>query len=253
MAPQTTSYYDANAAAVAERYEHAEMAGLHQLLLPRLPSGSRVLEVGCGSGREAAFLLANGYDVTALDASTPMIETALRHHPELQGRLRQASLPLDEDNGLLTNPCDGVVCIAVLMHIPERDLFGAAFQLKRLLKKGGKLVLSTSFGREGLDGNRDAAGRLFAERPPEKIRLLFERLGFRLVAERRSGRDAFARQIQWTTQVFSLETGGEVVRPVDQLETISSSEGWRGGLDDRVAGGNGRSCRRGDGIRHPCW
>ena len=66
----TTAYYDANAPAVAERYEQAEMVRLHQLLLAHLRSGSRILEIGCGSGREASFLLANGHDITAVDAST---------------------------------------------------------------------------------------------------------------------------------------------------------------------------------------
>lgn len=59
MDQETAKYYDANAAAVAWRYEQVEMHGLHQLLLAHIAPGCRVLEIGCGSGREAAFLLAN--------------------------------------------------------------------------------------------------------------------------------------------------------------------------------------------------
>jgi cyclopropane fatty-acyl-phospholipid synthase-like methyltransferase len=57
-------YYDRNAGACGARYESADMSHLDHLLLRHLPErGARVLELGCGSGREAAFLLQSGHDV----------------------------------------------------------------------------------------------------------------------------------------------------------------------------------------------
>jgi hypothetical protein len=56
-----------------------------------------VLELGCGSGREAAFLRQVGHDVKGVDASQEIIEEALRRHPELAGRLSCQAVPLPEE------------------------------------------------------------------------------------------------------------------------------------------------------------
>ena len=102
MDQATVDYYNANAAACAAKYESADMSHLDHLLLRHLPEkAARVLELGFGSGREAAFLLQNGHDVRAIDASAGMVEEALRRHPELSGRLSCVALPLEEGSRLL--------------------------------------------------------------------------------------------------------------------------------------------------------
>jgi len=106
-----------------------------------------LLELGFGSGREAAFLLQNGHDVRAIDASAGMVEEALRRHPELSGRLTCEAQPLQEGSRLLGESFDAVLAIAVLMHIPDSDLFETIFQLKRLLKPRGMAFISVSTGR----------------------------------------------------------------------------------------------------------
>lgn len=53
----------------------------------KLPPGTKVLEVGCGTGRTSCYLASLGYDVTALDQNEAMIEQAKR-------RARQTGVPL---------------------------------------------------------------------------------------------------------------------------------------------------------------
>ena len=58
MDRQTLDYYNENAEKLAELYETADMSELHSLLLRFLPQRASVMEIGCGSSRDAAFLLA---------------------------------------------------------------------------------------------------------------------------------------------------------------------------------------------------
>lgn len=106
------------------------------------------------------------------------------------------------------------------MHLAEADLFDAAFAMRRLLKKGGRLLLSLPRSRSdiGPDG-RDSDGRLFSPYTPEYVQLLFERLGFQLIG-RWDTEDALRRPgMEWFTLLLELASG-EKVRAVDQIEGI---------------------------------
>lgn len=78
----TIRHYERDASALAARYESADMSETHALLVRHPPPKGRVLEVGCGSGRDAAFLASQGFDVTALDGAEAMVSSARRLHPE---------------------------------------------------------------------------------------------------------------------------------------------------------------------------
>jgi SAM-dependent methyltransferase len=70
----TVDYYDNHAQECSRKYEAADMSHLDHLLLRHLPEkGARVLELGCGSGREAAFLRGH-----ALVGKLPASDRALR-------------------------------------------------------------------------------------------------------------------------------------------------------------------------------
>lgn len=214
----TVKHYTNAAAERVAAYEAADVSGMHELMLRHFEAGSRLLEIGCGSGRDAAFLASHGREVTATDAAQGMVHAAGQAHPELTGRLVHAPFPFPAGHDLLQERFDGIYAIAVVMHVPDEELFEFAFQLKSLLRPGGTLLLSFSTSRPGLSDSRDQMGRLFLERPPGEIQLLFERLGFRLLAQHRNG-DAMARQIQWHTLVLRL-VQGIGTGPVDQIETI---------------------------------
>lgn len=218
---RTIDYYRIRSAEVVRRYESADMSELHDHLLRHLPPNGSILEIGCGSGRDAAFMVSKGFDVTATDASAEMVREATRAHPELEDWLSCESLPLPDGSPLLACSFDAVVSIATIMQIPDRDLFESASQVLQLLKPGGILFLSSSIGRSGLHEGRDEKGRLFSERSPEELQMLFERLGFRLRAKY-SGSDIFNRDIKWFSLVFEAESGPS--RSVDQIETIISHD-----------------------------
>jgi SAM-dependent methyltransferase/SOS-response transcriptional repressor LexA len=232
MDAATVNAYDRHAADFARRYAQADVTALQQLLLRYLVPGSRVLEIGCGPGRDAKFLAENGFEVTATDASAEMLAAAraAAAAPSVgaQGRLVyppgvryvHAAFPLPAGQPPPGEGFDAALALAVVMHVPDQELFEFAFQVRNLLGKGGTLILTTSTGRPGLDhANRDDQGRLFRERPAAELRLLFERLGFRFVAQHDTTDGLGREPIRWFTLVFRLEsTAGD--RPVDQIETI---------------------------------
>lgn len=55
MDQSTIDYYDENSEKLAALYEEADMSIVHSLLLRFLPEKVSVLEIGCGSGRDAAL------------------------------------------------------------------------------------------------------------------------------------------------------------------------------------------------------
>lgn len=155
MDRSTVDHYNRNADAHAARYEQTEVGALRAVMRRCLTPGSRVLDIGCGSGRDAAFLLEQGHDVTAADAAPEMIAAACAFHPELADRTIEAGFPLPPDHPLLKERFDAVCAVAMIMHVPAELLFEFALQLKQMLRPGGTLIVSASENRPGLSDDRD--------------------------------------------------------------------------------------------------
>jgi heptosyltransferase-3 len=200
---RTIQQYDLYARQFSDRYESADMSRMHELLLRHLPArGASILELGCGSGREAAFLLSHGYEVTAVDASSGMIAEAGRIHHELAGRLVHAAVPFPPGSPLLLRSFDAVVSTAMFMHLPDDGLLDTALQIRRVLRPGGVLFVEVSTGRLGVRDGRDGNGRLFLERPPEEYRRIFENRGFLFVAQHESPDTLERPELRWVALVF---------------------------------------------------
>jgi 2-polyprenyl-3-methyl-5-hydroxy-6-metoxy-1,4-benzoquinol methylase len=153
--PQTLSAYEKGAAAFAEEW-HAQPApaDLHAIV-KRFFRPGRTADIGCGSGREVAWLAASGFDAEGYDASETLIEEARRRYPGLAFRI--ALLP--QLAGLPDGAFDNVLCETVIMHLPREEIVPAVRRLVSLLKPAGVLYLSWRV-TEGID-QRDAHGRLY--------------------------------------------------------------------------------------------
>ena len=164
---KTLSYYENNAKDLSQRYESAKVDNIHTLLLKTFPSKSYLLEIGCGSGRDAGFMYRKGYDVLAIDGSREMIAEAKRCHPELAGSLEVVKIPDELD--FEPSSFDGVYCIATLMHLDKNAIDQTIEKVAMILKPGSKFLFSVSVQRDDLDDQgKDEKGRYFTGTPPTK-------------------------------------------------------------------------------------
>ena len=136
MDPRTLDFYDGQAHDVAARYESVA-SPVEQYFSMAFPDCARVLDVGCGSGRDLARLVARNYDAFGIEPAVNLRAAAVSHHPELSDRIASGSLP-DQLNAF-GGSFDGVLCSAVLMHVPNTELLDAALGIRAALKPFGKL------------------------------------------------------------------------------------------------------------------
>jgi SAM-dependent methyltransferase len=210
MDARTVHYYSANAKDVADRYESVQspLAGYFSKVFA--PSG-KILDIGCGSGRDMAELTRQGYSAYGIDATPELVQLAQELHPELTDRVSQAFLP-DFEVPFGGN-FDGVLCSAVLMHIDESELPSAALSIKRCLKVDGCLLISIPSQRPDLtEAERDGNGRLFKSHTASDLSLILESLGFALINQWRN-KDAMDRsEVEWVTVVFRLLSTANTIR-----------------------------------------
>ncbi len=115
------------------------------LFLAALPAGAKILELGCGGGRDSRMMLARGFDVTPTDGSPDMARQA----EKLLGR-PVAVLPFDQLDG--NGIYDAVWANACLLHIPRPKLSAVLWRIHRALKAGGIFYASFKAGKaEGRD------------------------------------------------------------------------------------------------------
>ena len=202
MAERTISYYDSKAADQVQKYEQADMSEVHAILCKAFISGARLLELGCGSGRDAAFLLSKGFDVLITDGSSNILDYALQIHPELEPRHRLLRLPEPFPFG--GEEFDGVYAIGVFMHL---DLSGYASSLKeiwRVLKKGGRFFFSVPHYRDDLiEQERDDRGRLYTALSEQDWIKECESVGFVMLSTYKTEDSLGRRGIGWIS--FLLE------------------------------------------------
>jgi SAM-dependent methyltransferase len=203
MDSQTVSYYSQNAKLVVDRYESV-VNGLAEHFEQAFPGGGRILDIGCGSGRDLACLHNLGRDVFGVDATPEFVELAQSLHPELKGRIECGSIP-----GAAVpfgGAFDGVLCSAVLMHISTEHQPAAVEFIKGCLKPGGRLLYSVPGKR--LDttatGQRDSHGRLFIPNSAQRYQTLFENHGFTRLKQW-SNADSLGRdEVEWVSVLMQL-------------------------------------------------
>jgi glycosyltransferase involved in cell wall biosynthesis/SAM-dependent methyltransferase len=116
-------------------------------LVRRAAAGRRVLDLGCGSGALLLPLLGEGFDVTGLDFSRPLLEATAREWIAGGGapeRLRLVHADA-RSTGLEPASFDLVYSFATLYHVPDWHL--ALGEITRLLRPGGRALIELGNAR----------------------------------------------------------------------------------------------------------
>jgi SAM-dependent methyltransferase len=154
---QTLAAYESDAAAFAKDW-HAQPAphDLHDIVRRFFIKGGTTADIGCGSGREVAWLNANGFPAQGFDASSGLLAEARARYPDLKFAL--AELP--ELRGIAANTYDNLLCETVIMHLDRALIAPSLRRMLDVVKPGGFFYLSWRV-TEGAD-QRDQHGRLYA-------------------------------------------------------------------------------------------
>jgi SAM-dependent methyltransferase len=156
MDPQTLAAYDAHAQAFADDWhEQPAPTDLHALVRRYFKPG-RTADVGCGSGREVAWLNANGYPSVGYDPSDGLLAQARMRYPGLP--FARSALP--ELAGVIANSFDNVMCETVIMHLTPGLIAPSVARLLSIVKPEGVLYLSWRVTRDA--DQRDSHARLYA-------------------------------------------------------------------------------------------
>jgi len=109
--------------------------GIHDL--PELPSGSRVLELGCGNGKTVSAMIQRDWDVTAIDFSSRAVALCRRviTNPR-HGHVMVADARWSPFRNAMF---DAVFAVHMIAHLPAPDRRWIAGEVIRLLKPGGVL------------------------------------------------------------------------------------------------------------------
>ena len=158
---ETIGYYDANAASYVAETAGVEFGELQREFIRRLPKGGRVLDLGCGSGRDSLAFLRAGLVVDAVDGSGQMVKAA----SGLTGLPVAHATFSDYDP---QGPYDGIWACSSLLHVPASDLAAIISKYARALAPGGTFYLSFKLGAH--DGMRN--GRWFTDLDEPALRAL---------------------------------------------------------------------------------
>lgn len=120
------------------RYYHGEQLDLLQRMLPSV-EGLRLLDLGCGTGRNARYFAQRGARVTGIDFSGKAIEIARRLSSGSNPEFRQQSLfDLDDREAFDIALSWGVLTVACKNETEVQNILQ---RVRKLLTKGGKVLL----------------------------------------------------------------------------------------------------------------
>ncbi|SFV37124.1 Methyltransferase domain-containing protein [Devosia crocina] len=189
--PATLRFYAKNASAYADHATEPTGAPL-TAFLAALPAQARILELGCGNGRDAAHMLACGFDVEPTDGTPELAAEAQRRLGRPVGILRFEEL---EAFGRY----HGIWACASLLHVEAAQLTAILARIRRALKPSG--VFCASF-KAGKGEGRDSLGRYYNYPSPGTLRASYGEAGWSDVAfveQEGSGYDGKPTTWLWVT------------------------------------------------------
>jgi len=208
-------YYRQNAQRFFTDTASVDMSALYPPFIDCLPPGARILDAGCGSGRDVKAFSEMGFAVEAFDASAELVALArqLSGKPVAQMRFQDVDV---------VERYDGIWCCASLLHVSEAELPGVMTKLAIALKPGGVGYLSFKHGH----GEREKDGRRFTDMDVAGLQKLVD------------GVNAIVGDILTTNKIGIKREAGSADAAVNRFaietETIWQTGDVRAGRGDEV-------------------
>ena len=177
-------YYNKNAEAFFEGTVNADMSLWRDKFEKYVISGGRILDAGCGSGRDSKAFIQHGYSVVAFDASKEMCRMASEFIGQEVWQMKFDEISFNEE-------FDGIWACASLLHVSGEKMTKTLENLHKALIKSGIIYVSFKYG----DGVRVRGERTFTDYTEISVKSLLNEAGFEILecgvtSDIRPGREA---------------------------------------------------------------
>lgn len=183
---KTISYYDNFTDEYFKKTINANMHTKYEEFLKYLPKGSKILDLGCGSGRDSLYFIGVGYKVTAIDGSKRLSSLAAKY-------IGQEVRNIEFENIDEICTYDGVWACASLLHLEKNEMPGVLKKIYNALKEKGILYVSLKLGK---DNSYYEKGRYYTYYKEETLIEILEKSNFR-ITEKFKSMDELKRDAEW--------------------------------------------------------
>ncbi len=139
MSDKNIDYYNENAESFFNGTVNADMSFWRDKFESFIPDGGRILDAGCGSGRDSKAFRQHGFSIGAFDASREICKRASELLGENVWQMKFDEMSFDEE-------FDGVWACASLLHVPADDLGVIMKKIHKALKPQGKAYVLFEYG-----------------------------------------------------------------------------------------------------------
>ena len=142
-------------------------------------TGKRILDIGCGPGRDANYFSEKGFDVVGIDLSSELLRIAKENCPKAEFYLKDMR-KLDFE----PNSFDGIWACASLLHVPHKDAYQTLKGFNSVIKKGGLMFVCVLEGKgEKMEKNStfQEHSRFFAYYSNDSIESLIRSADFKII------------------------------------------------------------------------
>jgi SAM-dependent methyltransferase len=188
-------YYQNHFNAYYQRTFSIDPSSFLEPLRKHLNPGCRILDIGCGSGRDMRWFKKLGFDVSGFERSSGLADLA-RHNTGCA--VMEGDFETFDFTAL---PSDAILLAGSLVHVPHANLPLIFKRVTAGLKPGGKVLVSL---KQGKGTGMDNRGRVFYFWQEKALGELFQTLGFTVLAFNTQVSKVNARDI-WLAYV--LEAG----------------------------------------------
>lgn len=164
----TIEFYDKNSENYFENTKNLEMNEIYKEFLNDIPRKGKILDCGCGSGRDTLYFKKRKYQVSGFDASKKLVDLAKKHTGVM---IKHNTF----ENFNTVEKFDGLFFMASLLHLKPNEFEKTLKKFKKFLNKNGKIYLSLKEGenQEKIDNN----GRYFHYWSSEKVNEVLNKIG----------------------------------------------------------------------------
>jgi 2-polyprenyl-3-methyl-5-hydroxy-6-metoxy-1,4-benzoquinol methylase len=194
-----TEGYGETAAERVTQYESLAFDDVHRKILHLLPTmPSRVIDIGAGTGRDAAAFAERGHTVTAVEPTPELRSEAQRLHAQWPIVWVDDSLPDLDRVHALGERYDVVMLTAVWMHLDADQRERAMARVAPLVRPGSLMALSLRHGPV-------LAGRRMFDVSADETRALAEQHGLAVIHESKGAALLGGPTVWWDRLAFRAQ------------------------------------------------